>query len=76
MAKLMRDGEYEIRIKGRLDDALAQSIGEFSQSVQPSETVLRGHIVDQSELQGVLARLQDLGLELLELRRVDDGAPR
>jgi hypothetical protein len=39
----------------------------------PAETVLRGVLPDQSALFGMLARLQDLGLELIEVRRLGDG---
>jgi hypothetical protein len=38
----------------------------------PAETVLRGVLPDQSALFGVLARLQNLGLELIEVRRLGD----
>jgi hypothetical protein len=43
----------------------------------PLTTLLTGEIADQAALHGVLARLQDLGLELVELRRLEtrpDGA--
>jgi hypothetical protein len=39
---------------------------------EPAVTVLTGVLPDQSALFGVLARLQDLGLELIELRRLGD----
>jgi hypothetical protein len=32
---------------------------------------MRGHVRDQSELHGMLDRLQALGLELIEVRRLD-----
>ena len=42
-------------------------------------TVLRGQVVDQAALHGLLARLRDLGLPLLAVNRVtaplEDGAP-
>ena len=38
----------------------------------PAQTVLKGVLPDQSALFGVLARLQDLGLELIEVRRLSD----
>ena len=37
------------------------------------DTLLRGAIPDQSALHGVLAEIQALGLELLELRRLPSG---
>jgi hypothetical protein len=35
--------------------------------------VMRGEVRDQSELHGVLERIQSLGLELIELRRLENG---
>ena len=37
-----------------------------------SETVLTGPLEDQSALFGVLAQIEALGLDLVELRQVDD----
>jgi hypothetical protein len=66
---------YEIRIKGRLSDSLCGAFEEFTAAVQPAETVMRGPVRDQSELQGLLARIQSLGLELIEVRRLPPGDP-
>jgi hypothetical protein len=38
--------------------------------VQQVETVLHGPIRDQAELHGVIDRVQSLGLELVEVRRL------
>ena len=61
---------YEIRIKGRLSDTLSESFEDFTASVRPAETVMRGELSDQSELYGLLDRIQSLGLELIEVRRL------
>jgi hypothetical protein len=63
---------YEIRIKGRLSDALTGAFEDFTAAVKPAETVMRGEVRDQSELHGVLERIQSLGLELIEVRRLPD----
>jgi hypothetical protein len=65
--------EYEIRVKGRLSDAVSGALEDFTASVAPAETVMRGELRDQSELHGVLERIQSLGLELIEVRRLGDG---
>lgn len=39
------------------------------------ETVLTGVLEDQSAMFGVLAQIEALGLELLELRQVSRGQP-
>jgi hypothetical protein len=62
--------EYEIRVKGRLSDALSGALEDFTASVSPAETVIRGQLRDQAELHGVLERIQSLGLELIEVRRL------
>jgi hypothetical protein len=41
-------------------------------SVEPVETVLHGPVQDQAALYGLLDRIQALGLELVEVRRLPD----
>jgi hypothetical protein len=62
---------YEIRVKGRLSDTVSGAFEDFTASVKPAETTLRGEIRDQSELHGLLEQIQSLGLELIEVRRLD-----
>jgi hypothetical protein len=40
------------------------------------ETVLTGVLEDQSAMFGLLAQIEALGLELLELRQIRPGPPR
>jgi hypothetical protein len=70
--------DYEIRIKGRLSDSLSGAFEDFTAAVKPAETVMRGEVRDQSELHGLLERIQSLGLELIEVRRLesDEESPR
>jgi hypothetical protein len=62
---------YEIRIKGRVGDHLADALG-LTTVVEPADTVLRGPVKDQDDLHGILARLQDMGLELVEIRQLPE----
>jgi hypothetical protein len=64
--------DYEFRIKGRLSDTLCDEFEDFTAAVRPAETVMRGQVRDQSELHSLLDRIQSLGLELLEVRRVTE----
>jgi hypothetical protein len=70
----MDAGEYEFRVRGRLDDDGAERLAEFNGDLTAAETVLRARLQDQSQLQGTLARLQEQGLELLEVKKI--GPPR
>jgi hypothetical protein len=60
---------YEIRVRGRVDEHLARELG-LRADVAPVETVLTGALAAPDDLQDVLAQLQDLGLELVEIRRL------
>ena len=63
---------YEIRIKGRVSEETASAFDGLSVDVRPVETVLHGDITDQAALHGLLDRVADLGLELIEVRRLPD----
>jgi hypothetical protein len=61
-------GSYEIRIQGRLDDRWASWFDNMSLETEAgSVTVLRGHLIDQAALHGLLSRLRDLGLPLISV---------
>ena len=72
----MTPTDYEIRIKGRLSDSVSGAFQDFTTAVKPAETVMRGEVRDQSELHGVLERIQSLGLELIEIRRLESDSDR
>jgi hypothetical protein len=44
-------------------------------SVEPVETVVHGSLRDQAALQGFLVRLENVGIQVLEVRRLRDGEP-
>ena len=62
-------GWYTIRIKGRLGATALSAFPTLVPDVEGSDTVLNGSLTDPSALFGVLAQIEALGLELLELRR-------
>ena len=72
----MPQAAYEIRIQGRLSDTLAESFEDFTKAVRPAETVMRGEVADQAALRGLLDRIQSLGLELIEVRRLPNEEDR
>jgi hypothetical protein len=61
---------YEIHIGGLLSDRLLSAFPELRARARDHETVLDGSLPDQSALHGVLGRIESLGLELLEVRRL------
>jgi hypothetical protein len=67
-------GRYEIRIKGRLSDSLLAAFEGLTATVEPVETILYGPVQDQASLHGLLDRIQSLGLELVEIRRLPTPA--
>jgi hypothetical protein len=64
---------YEIRIRGRVSNAVLATFDPLESDVERVETILHGPIRDQAELHGLLHRLQALGLELIEVRRLPVG---
>jgi hypothetical protein len=69
----VRTASYEIRIKGRMSAQLLSAFEGMDATVQSVETVLRGPVVDQAALHGLLDRIQALGLELVEVRRLPES---
>ena len=69
---------YSFRVHGHLDQA--RSAWFDGLAITPTaegETILSGPIADQAALHGVLLKIRDLGLPLLEVKRgsptSDDG---
>jgi len=65
---------YEIRVRGRVGQAVLDTFDRLESDIEPVETVLHGPVRDQAELHGLLRRLQGLGLELIEVRRLPEGS--
>ena len=63
-------GLYAIRIKGRLGATALSAFPSMVSEVKGGETVLTGLLEDRSALFGVVAQIEALGLELLELRQI------
>ena len=61
---------YCIRIHGRLGATALSAFPAMVPHVEGRETVLTGLLQDQSALFGVLAQVEALGLDLVELRQI------
>jgi len=60
----------EFRIRGHLGTTTLRAFPTLRAETQGQDTFLRGAVADQAALHGVLAQIEALGLELLELRRI------
>ena len=61
---------YKIRIQGRLGATALSAFPTMVSDLKGSETLLTGLLEDQSAVFGVLAQIEALGLELIELRQI------
>jgi hypothetical protein len=59
---------YEIRVRGHLGPRMLRAFAALSAQREGGDTLLRGCLEDQAAVYGVIARLEALGLELVELR--------
>jgi hypothetical protein len=66
----MGASNYEFRIRGRLSDPVLARFDMLEPDPARTDTILHGSVRDQMELCGVIERVQSLGLELLEVRRL------
>ena len=64
---------YEIRVRGHLGKTMLRAFPTFRAETRDRDTLLYGAVADQAALHGVLAQVEALGLELLELRRLPPG---
>lgn len=63
---------YEIRIDGVLDERWSAWFDGLQITSQLGRTtVIEGHVVDQAALHSLLAKVRDLGLPLISVRRID-----
>ena len=61
---------YEIRVQGMLDESWSEWLGGLDvRPLASGETLLSGHIRDQSALHGLLNKIRDLGLPLLGVEK-------
>lgn len=65
-------GQYEIRIRGHLDDRwVAWFDGMDLTTLHDGTTLIRGEVADQAALHGLLAKVRDVGLPLVSVAHAD-----
>ncbi len=60
---------YQIRVRGHLGATIRRAYPALHAETQDQDTLLQG-VADQAALYGLLAQLEALGLDLLEVRRL------
>lgn len=71
-----RPARYRIRVQGHLGPEWSAWFDGMTLRRRASgETVLTGWVVDQAALHGILNTIRDLGLPLLEVRRLETLGP-
>jgi len=64
---------YVIKVRGHLGETMLQAFPGFDAEPSGNCTLLRGVLRDQAALHGVLAQIEALGLELVEVRQLPKG---
>jgi hypothetical protein len=72
----MLDRNYRLTVEGELSDYLEPTFHAMTLTRAHGNTELTGHVRDQAELHGLLQRVSDLGLTLLEVRAINDRPER
>jgi hypothetical protein len=68
--------EFEIHVRGVVPAEQLDDFEYMTAVAVPGQTILTGVLPDQSALYGVLNRVQSLGLELVEVRSLDQDVAR
>jgi hypothetical protein len=68
----MASPSYAIRVAGRLGPTVLSAFPEFDYDIEGPDTTLTGELPDSAALYGAMARLEALGLDLIDVRRIHD----
>jgi hypothetical protein len=63
---------YEIVVRGRLSSRYQDAFDGVTLVPHDGKTTLRAELLDQSQLYGLLHRLQDFGIELISVNAVSE----
>jgi hypothetical protein len=67
----MRPHDYEITFMGQAGSALRAEFDDCEVTIGPGTTTLHAELPDQAALTGLVQRISGLGLEVIDVRRVD-----
>jgi hypothetical protein len=60
---------YEIRVHGCAGPAICAQFSDCEIDVEGESTTIRALVADQAALHGLLDRVRDVGIEIVEVRR-------
>jgi hypothetical protein len=72
MASEARNRQYELVLRGEIGDHYGRLFDGLRLERVAGTTVLTGPVVDQAHLHGVIARIQELGIELVSVNPVNE----
>lgn len=61
---------YEIKVQGRLDKDWSDWLGGMSISYKGDITVLRGYVIDQAALRGILSKIWDMNRTVVSVKEI------
>ena len=70
----MKGGSYRLVVRGELDDRFAYLFNGLELERISGTTVLSGNVLDQAQLHGYIARVEELGLEIVSIEQTAESA--
>lgn len=64
--------QYQFTIDGELSERALAAFPELTGDLAHGTTVLAGPVADPTGIRGILARIDNLGLTVIEMRRLPD----
>jgi hypothetical protein len=61
---------YEIKLQGRLDKDWSDWLAGMSISYNGDITVLRGYVIDQAALRGILTKIWDMNRTVISVKEI------
>jgi hypothetical protein len=66
----VQGAEYRFVVRGEVDARFAYLFNGMQLAPDAGTTVVSGHVTDQAQLHGYIARIEELGLELLSIEQL------
>jgi len=64
---------FRLKVRGRLGERFGDAFGPVAVEHRSDHTLLTGRMVDQAYLDGVIAYIRSLGIELISVETEDDA---